>query len=145
MKAAALWIRLAKGYGMVLREVSRGARSLTLPQFDCLAQLLRHPDGMTAGALSRSLLVTAGNVTGIVARLQARGLVRRARDPRDRRAAILTLTPAGRRVAQAEVARHERLLERVFSGLPLAERARLARSMDRLRHALEPRPLKRSA
>lgn len=145
MKAAALWIRLAKGYGRMLKEVQRLPRhGLTLPQFDCLAQLLRHPGGMTPSALSRSMLVTAGNVTGIVARLETRGLVARRAHPVDRRARVLTLTPRGRRVAAAEVSRHERHLERLLSPLGAPERARVARGLDRIRTALET-PLRRSA
>jgi DNA-binding MarR family transcriptional regulator len=144
-EAAGLWIRLVKCYGLVLREVSRPQRGLTLPQFDCLAQLLRHPEGLTAGDLSRSLLVTAGNLTGIVGRLQARGLVSRRPHPRDRRAALLFLTPHGHRLALVEVARHERRLARLFTGLPPAGRLRLRMALDRLRETLEPRPLRRSA
>lgn len=148
--AASLWIRLAKCYGLVLREVRRAESpaGLTLPQFDCLAQLLRHPEGITSRRLSEALLVTAGNVTGIVARLRARGLVTRRAHPRDGRAVLLTLTPAGRRLARAEVARHERRLAGVLAGLGSAEQARLSEGLDRLRHALEIPPrlaLRRSA
>jgi DNA-binding MarR family transcriptional regulator len=136
--AASLWIRLAKCYGLVLREVrSRGANDLTLPQFDALAQLLRHEGGMTAGALSRALLVTAGNVTGIVDRLEARGLVSRRTLPEDRRTVLLTLTPVGRRLATREVRRHERLLGRVFRGVPRDDQERLRAALDELRAALE--------
>ena len=56
---------------------------LTLPQFDVLAQLYRRPPGMTPGQLTRELLVTAGNVTGIVERLARRGLVERRPVPED--------------------------------------------------------------
>lgn len=136
--AAAVWVRLAKDYGLVLREVQRVPRGgLTLPQFDCLAQLLRHPGGMTPSALSRSLLVTAGNVTGIVARLEGRGLLARRPHPTDRRAFVLTLTPKGRKLALSEVVRHEQSLERLFETLGGPERTRLSASLDRLREALE--------
>ena len=144
-EAAGLWIRLVKCYGLLLREVSRPQRGLTLPQFDCLAQLLRHPEGLTAGALSRTLLVTAGNLTGIVGRLQGRGLIVRRPHPLDRRAALLFLTPHGHRLTLGEVARHERHLERLFTGLPPAERLRLRTALDHLRETLEPRQLRRSA
>ena len=139
MKAAAIWIRLAKCYGLVLQRVRTlpDRSGLTLPQFDALAQLLRYPKGMTAGELSHALLVTAGNVTGIVARLRSRGLVVRETRPDDRRTAALRLTPAGRRLALAAVLRHERHLENVFSKMPGPERTRLRRSLDRLRGSLE--------
>jgi DNA-binding MarR family transcriptional regulator len=137
--AVGLWVRLAKCYALVLREV-RDAPSdgvLTLAQFDVLAQLLRHPDGMTAGDLSEALLVTAGNVTGLVDRLEAQELVtkRAARD--DARVRIVKLTARGKKLALREVSRHERLLSRVFSGLDPAEQLAIADSLDRVRLALE--------
>lgn len=148
--AAGLWVRLAKCYGLVLREVQRddGRRRLTLPQFDALAQLLRHPDGMTAGELSRALLVTAGNVTGIVARLEARGLLERVAHPTDGRAVILRLTPTGRAQARSGVALHERKLSRIFRGVPSTQQIALQHSLERLRAALERRarsPARRNA
>jgi DNA-binding MarR family transcriptional regulator len=138
--AAALWIRLAKCYGLVLREVQRddGRFELTLPQFDVVTQLLRHPEGMTPSALSRALLVTAGNVTGIVARLVTQGLVERTAHPFDGRAAILRLTRLGRRKALAGVAWHERRLGDLFAGLRASDQGRLRESLDRLRAVLEP-------
>ena len=78
-QAAGVWIRLVKCHGLVMREVRRrvAQSETTLPQFDVLAQLLRHPQGMTSTELSRVLLVTAGNLTGIVDRLEGRELVTR--------------------------------------------------------------------
>ena len=69
---------------------------LTLPQFDVLAQLLRHDGPMTASELSQALLVTAGNVTGILDRLKSRALIRRTVNPVDRRVRYLSLTGRGR-------------------------------------------------
>ena len=137
--AVGLWIRLAKCYALVLREVrdAPAGEGLTLAQFDVLAQLLRHPDGMTAGALSEELLVTAGNVTGLVDRLQTQRLVTRKAAPDDARVRIVKLTAEGKRVAQREVARHERLLERVFGALDAREQQAIAGSLDRIRVALE--------
>jgi DNA-binding MarR family transcriptional regulator len=137
--AVGLWVRLAKCYALVLREV-RDAPSdsvLTLAQFDVLAQLLRHPDGMTAGDLSEALLVTAGNVTGLVDRLEAQDLVTKRTDRDDARVRIVKLTARGKKLALREVARHERLLSRVFSGLHVDEQLAIADSLDRVRLALE--------
>lgn len=140
--AVGLWVRLAKCYGLVLREV-RDASSdseLSLSQFDVLAQLLRHPDGMTAGALSAELLVTAGNVTGLVDRLEAQGLVSRRASSDDARVRIVKLTADGKRLAQREVLRHEKLLARIFASLPPHEQSAIASSLDRVRSALENSP-----
>lgn len=137
--AASIWIHLAKCYGRVLQRVRRieSRAALTLPQFDAVAQLLRRPEGMTAGELSRELLVTAGNVTGIVARLRARGLVSRTADPEDGRAAVLRLTPKGVRVARTEVDRHVHRLTPVFDGLSVADRGRIRRALQTLLQSLE--------
>lgn len=130
--AAAIWVRLAKCYGLVLREVRNGQGSLTLPQFDVMAQLLRRPRGMSMGELSVALLVTKGNVTGLVRRLASRGLVR-ARPGGDRRVRVLRLTRAGLRLARREVAAHERRLRRILAAAAIRE------SLGRLRHVLAER------
>jgi DNA-binding MarR family transcriptional regulator len=137
--AVGLWVRLAKCYGLVLREVrgASGESDLTLSQFDVLAQLLRHPEGMTSGALSDELLVTAGNVTGLVDRLEAQGLVSRRAGADDARVRMVKLTAEGKRVAAREVVRHEKLLARVFASLDAQEQSAIAHSLDRVRSALE--------
>ena len=137
--AVGLWVRLAKSYGLVLREVrdAQGDSPLTLPQFDALAQLLRHPEGMTAGDLSEALLVTAGNVTGLVDRLVARGFVTRRASSEDARVRVVRLTAEGRRVATREVARHETLLTRIFDVLSPREQLALSLNLDRVRNSLE--------
>ena len=99
--AVSTWLRLLHGYAVIERELRRAvADHCTFPQFDVLSQLDRERDGLTFVELSRRLLVTAGNLTGIVDRLHAEGLVRRSVDPADRRAFRLTLTPKGRRLVR---------------------------------------------
>jgi DNA-binding MarR family transcriptional regulator len=138
--AVSVWVRLLKAHGLLLRELRRRVPAqLTLPQFDVLAQLHRRPAGMTPGELTRELLVTAGNVTGIVARLEALDLVERRPVPEDRRAVRLRLTARGRRLMDRAIPRHRRevgaLLGRVEA--PRLERLRdllgeLSRSLEAL-------------
>lgn len=137
--ATGLWVRLAKCYGLVLREVrrSQAESDVTLAQFDVLAQLLRHPDGMSAGELSDALLVTAGNVTGLADRMSARGWVTRRAAEDDQRVRIIRLTAAGKRVARREVARHEALLTRLFGELGERGQSDLSNRLDRVRKAVE--------
>ena len=139
--AVGLWLRLAKCYALVLREVrdAPGNSALTLAQFDVLAQLLRHPEGMTPGDLSEALLVTAGNITGLVDRLEAQDLVKKRTAKEDARVRIVRLTARGKKLAQREVVRHERLLSRVFSHLHVNEQLEISESLDRVRLALEKR------
>lgn len=138
-QAAGLWIRLVKCHALVMREVRRRVAQgdTTLPQFDVLAQLLRHPQGMTSTELSRVLLVTAGNLTGIVDRLESRELVTRTTLADDKRVRVLKLTAKGKRLAKREVARHEAWLDEILGSLEDPERHKLSTALDRLRHSLE--------
>jgi DNA-binding MarR family transcriptional regulator len=122
----------------VLRELRRRVpEDLTLPQFDVLVQLHRRPEGMTSRELTRELLVTAGNVTGLVDRLARMGLVERRPVPEDRRAVRIALTARGRRVAARAIPRHRRDLEALLSSVPARDLARLRRLLGRLSRSLE--------
>jgi DNA-binding MarR family transcriptional regulator len=95
-----LWLRLFTTKEVIEAEVRRRLRdsfAVTLPRFDLLAQLDRTPKGMTLGELSRRMMVSNGNVTGLVDRLLEQGLISRRRSPNDRRAHIVSLTAAGRK------------------------------------------------
>jgi len=95
-----LWLRLFTCKEMIEAEVRRRLRDgfgVTLPRFDLLAQLDRTPKGMTLGELSRRMMVSNGNVTGLVDRMVEQGLVSRRPSPKDRRAQLVTLTAQGRR------------------------------------------------
>lgn len=138
--AASVWVRLLKAHGLLLREVRRSVPGrLTLPQFDVLAQLHRRPPGMTPGELTRALLVTAGNVTGIVDRLVRRGLAERRPVPEDRRAVRVRLTARGQRTIARAFPRHRQDLARLLAGVPAGELARLRDLLGRVGRALEER------
>jgi len=95
-QALGVHVRIASCYNLLMQEarVRVGSRwKLTLPQFDVLAELTRADHrGFTFVELSRLLLVTSGNLTGIVDRLEARQFIRREPDARDRRVVRVTLT-----------------------------------------------------
>ncbi|HEX2146501.1 MAG TPA: MarR family transcriptional regulator [Pseudorhizobium sp.] len=93
-----LWLRMLSTTRLITNEIRRRLRAefgATLPQFDLMAQLYREKDGLRLGELSRRTMVTNGNVTGLVERLQADGLVRRLTPDKDRRVTVAQLTPAG--------------------------------------------------
>src|SRR5688572_6224715 len=95
-----LWLRLLTCTTLIENEVRRRLRDnfdITLPRFDLLAQLERAPDGMTLGELSQRMMVSNGNITGLVDRLVAQRLILRRPSPTDRRVQIVSLTPEGRR------------------------------------------------
>lgn len=139
--AASVWLRLLKAHGLALRAIRpRVPASLTLPQFDVLVQLSRHPEGMTHGELTRALVVTGGNVTGIVSRLERAGIVARRVRPDDRRTALVRLTPRGRRLMRRAIPRHRADLGALFSPLGDSDLLRLRDLLGRLAGALERHP-----
>lgn len=99
-----LWLRLLTCTALIEGEVRRRLRdgfAVTLPRFDLMAQLDRAPNGMTLGELSQRMMVTNGNITGLVDRLADQGLVKRRPSPSDRRAQFVSLTAEGRRFFRA--------------------------------------------
>jgi DNA-binding MarR family transcriptional regulator len=139
--ALSVWVRLLKAHGLALRQVRRRVpEGLTLPQFDVLVQLHRRGEGMTPGELTRVLLVTAGNVTGIVSRLAGVGLAERHPVPEDRRAIRVRLTPRGRRLMRRAIPRHRRDVATLLSGMAPSELGRLRDLLGRLGRALETGP-----
>lgn len=138
--AVSAWLRLLKVQALLEREIRKElGNGFTLPQFDVLNQLARRPDGMTFVELSRQLLVTAGNLTGIVDRLQSEGLVRRAPHPEDRRAIRLTLTPRGWKAVSTAVPTHHGAIARLMATLSPRELQTLRTLLGRLRDRLETR------
>jgi DNA-binding MarR family transcriptional regulator len=135
--AVAVWVRLLKTHGLMLRALRRSVpEDLTLAQFDVLAQLDREREGMTGSALTRALLVTAGNVTGIVGRLSRLGLVERRPVPGDRRAARIRLTARGRQVMQRALPRHRRDVAALLGALPARDLETLRGLLGRINDAL---------
>lgn len=95
-----MWLRMLACTTLVESELRRQFRlkfDFTLPRFDVLAQLDRHPEGMVIGELSKRLMVSAGNVTPMIDRLTVDGLVTRTPSEIDRRVQIVSITAEGRR------------------------------------------------
>jgi DNA-binding MarR family transcriptional regulator len=105
-----LWLRLlraSRGIEAQLRARLRVEFGTTLPKFDVMAALARKSAGMTMTELSRFLMVSNGNVTGIVDRLVAEGFVVRLAHEGDRRATFVRLTPRGAQQFHAVAKVHE--------------------------------------
>jgi DNA-binding MarR family transcriptional regulator len=118
------WIKLLRTTHTiegVLRENLRTTFDTTLPRFDVLAALARTATGLTMTALSRQLLVSNGNVTGIVERLVADKLVARADEAGDKRATRVRLTPKGRSEFATMAAVHERWVSQLLGPLATAD------------------------
>ncbi|QWK81603.1 MarR family winged helix-turn-helix transcriptional regulator [Ochrobactrum sp. BTU1] len=105
-----LWLRMLATTRLISQEIRRRLRNefgVTLPQFDILAQLYREPDGLRLGELSRRAMVTNGNITGLVERLESDGLVRRETPGADRRVTVARLTDSGQTVFAKMASVHE--------------------------------------
>lgn len=102
------WVQLARTFYRIQRRVvsAVAAHDLTVPQFDVLATL-EFSEGVTQQELAERLLVTKGNVCGVLDRLESLGWIERRADPRDARANRLHLTPAGGRKIQAVLPDHD--------------------------------------
>lgn len=124
-QALKLWLRLLTCTNLITGQIRTRLREnfdTTLPRFDLLAQLERHPEGLKMSELSKRMMVTTGNVTGITDQLEAEGLVRREPDPQDRRVYTVKLTPQGRRVFQKMAKEHEGWVIELFEGLSSSEK-----------------------
>jgi DNA-binding MarR family transcriptional regulator len=129
-----LWLRLLTCTTLIESEIRRRLRKefdTTLPRFDLMAQLERADEGMTLNELSKRMMVTIGNVTGLVERLVAEGLVDRRPAPNDRRAQVVRLMPKGRQVFQRMAAAHGDWLAALFAGLDDGEIDRMMLLLSR--------------
>lgn len=130
-----LWIRLLRAARAIESEVRERLRvqfDVTLPQFDVMAALERKPDGMTMTELSRFLMVSNGNVTGIIDRLVSDKLVVRQAPADDRRAIIVRLTPRGLKEFTAIAKAHESWVDALLSEFGAAEAGTLIDHLDGL-------------
>ena len=127
------WIKIGVVYQRTHRHLAASLRplDLTVPLFDALANLY-NADAISQQELAERLLVTKGNVTGLVNRLAERGLAERLSDPDDGRANRIVLTTSGRRLAKKalEVQRH--LVDEMTKVLTKTEREELRGLLDRL-------------
>lgn len=130
-----MWIRLlgvtrtAEGQ---LREFLRVRHDTTLPRFDVLAALYRRREGVTMGELSRLLLVSNGNATTVVDRLERDGLVRRTPSEADRRTVHVALTPEGLGQFEVLAVDHEAEVNRLFATLSEADLDTLTEILKRM-------------
>jgi DNA-binding MarR family transcriptional regulator len=131
-----LWIRLLRASRTIeaeLRERLKREFDTTLPRFDVMAALYRVPEGMLMSDLSRFLLVSNGNVTGIVDRLVSEGFVERTRRNGDRRTSIVRLTKTGIALFRAMAVAHERWVGELLGGVSGNDTRRLAAMLKAFR------------
>ncbi|MGB7242840.1 MAG: MarR family transcriptional regulator [Sulfitobacter sp.] len=130
-----LWLRLLKTSRLIenqLREKLRSEFASTLPRFDVLAALSRYSDGLKMSQISGVLKVSNGNVTGIVDRLAADGLLVRVAVQGDRRASLVRLTLKGREEFQRQADAHEAWINGLLSDFSAPEANDIARRLEAL-------------
>lgn len=138
-----LWLRLlacTTEIETTIRQRLRQEFGMTLPRFDYLAQLHRHPEGMRMNELTRNLMVTGGNVTALTDELEKAGFVTRTAQAHDRRATVIAMTAAGRQQFETMAAVHEKWVVQLFAGMPDGGREHLYQLLGQLRKQLAPEP-----
>ena len=135
-----LWLRLLSCTNRVedkIRQRLRESFGITLPRFDLMAQLERHPDGLTMGELSRRMMVTGGNITTIVDQLEKEKLVVRVVGVNDRRSFTVKLTQAGRDAFTDMAISHEAWVADMFEGLSVSQQADLHNLLGAMKKNLQ--------
>ena len=123
-----LWLRLLTCANLIEAEIRKRLReqfNTTLPRFDLMAQLERAPEGVVLGELSRRMMVSTGNVTGLVERLAQEETIERLVSERDRRAVRVRLTPQGRQMFDKMAQAHSEWIAELLAGVTPDEQAAL--------------------
>ena len=134
-----LWLRMLSCTVRIENEIRSRLRTtfdITLPRFDLMAQLERYPDGLRMGELSKRMMVTGGNVTGITDQLEEEQLVVRVPDPSDRRAYSVRLTPAGRKAFGDMAAVHESWVAELLRDLTQHDKTQMIALLDKMKRQL---------
>ena len=135
-EALRLWLRLLTCTQLIekqLRSELRGQFDTTLPRFDLMAQLERAREGMKMNEISRRMMVTGGNITGITDQLVTEDLVQRVPVPGDRRAYRVRLTSKGRKQFSDMAQQHQAWVVDAFAGLTPKEVATLHRLLGKVK------------
>jgi len=131
-----LWIRLLRANRLIegtVRERLKSQFNATLPRFDVMAALYRKPDGMLMSEISRFLMVSNGNVTGIVDRLVSEGFVVRSQRDGDRRTSFVSLTRKGRAAFADMAGAHERWVDELLAGVTVRDAEQLSTKLKSFR------------
>jgi len=134
-----LWLRMLSCTTKIENEIRSRLRTsfgITLPRFDLMAQLERHPQGLRMGELSKRMMVTGGNITGITDQLEQEKLVVRVPDPKDGRAYSVKLTTAGRRAFSAMAQVHEGWIAELLQDMSGADKNQLIELLSQMKQHL---------
>lgn len=133
------WLRLLSCETTIeqqLRAQFRKHCSVTLPQFDVLSELERAAAPLTMSQLSTELMVSNGNITGVVDRLEKAGFVTRSRPAHDRRIQYIELTEHGAREFRRIARRHEQWIAGLFADLSVTDMEQLQKLLLKARKSV---------
>jgi DNA-binding MarR family transcriptional regulator len=137
-----LWLRLLTCTTLIESDIRTRLRErfdFTLPKFDLMAQLEKTSEGLTLGELSRRMMVSNGNITGLVERLVELDLIERVPHPTDRRAAFVRLTPSGRASFARMAAEHSEWVSAIAAGMSAQEVATMLRLLAKMKNSVRAR------
>jgi DNA-binding MarR family transcriptional regulator len=126
------WLALVGCFTSVERSLRRRLNRVfgsSLPRYDVLTALVQFPDGLTMGQLASRLMVSKGNITGVVGRLQEHRFVRQATSRTDRRVQVVTLTAKGRELWDQMHAEYRAVIDELLSPLSKAQAKALTQSL----------------
>jgi DNA-binding MarR family transcriptional regulator len=115
-----LWLSLLGCFTSVERTIRRRLLKechATLPRYDALNALAIFPEGLSMGDLASLLMVSNGNVTGVIKRLNEAGFVKLFTPERDRRSQVVKLTRKGRDEWEKMRAEYSATIDEMFAGL----------------------------
>ena len=134
------WLGLLRCFSSIDRVLMRRFSekfNSSLPRYDVLTALALSPNGLTMGELASSLMVTKGNITGVVSRLKQDGLVRKITSRSDRRIQSVTLSAEGRTLWDAMHADYDETVSAIFSGQSSEELDALTEMLENTRVAIQ--------
>ena len=134
--ALRLWLRLLSSSQLIennVRDLLRTEFDFTLPRFDLMAQLHRHPEGLSMSSLAELMMVSGGNVTNIVKQLEKTALVKRTPQATDNRSLLVTMTAKGQRVFDKIMPQHEAWIVSMMEGLAAEDVQALMQGLGKLK------------
>ena len=129
-----LWLRLLACESMLEQYVRSNLRNefgITLPQFDVLAELDYMKKPLTMTELSRQLMVSNGNITGVVDRLHRDAYVERLPSTKDRRVQLISLSEKGRNEFENMARQHENWIASAFEDMDVSDIKRITKLLNK--------------
>ena len=128
-----LWLLLWKAYDALAAYAHESIRSMGLGLSDFgVLEILLHKGPLPVNVIGSKIRLTSGSISIAIDRMEEKRLVERRDDPEDRRARVVHLTPAGRKLIECAFAAHAAAMEHATSGLSPAERKEAIRLLKKL-------------